>query len=171
MAGRLALVSRRGWVHHEVMSDDHGAIMELAANDCLALLRTADIGRLAVSRPAHPDVFPVNFVVDHGAVVFRTAVGTKLDALIHDDHVTFEADGYDAASGDAWSVVIKGRAAEVGGVHDKVDAADLPLFPWHTAPKPRVVRILPVEMTGRRFHAARRGAGARADVPRRAATE
>ena len=103
--------------------------------------------------------------------MFRTAAGTKLDALTHDDHVTFEADGYDAASGDAWSVVIKGRATEVGGVHDKVDAADLPLFPWHTAPSPAWCAILPVEMTGRRFHAARRGAAARAAAPRRAASE
>jgi hypothetical protein len=153
------------------MSDDHGTIVELAANDCLALLRAADVGRLAVSRPTHPEVFPVNFVVDHGAVVFRTAAGTKLDALTHDDHVTFEADGYDAGSGDAWSVVIKGRAIEIGDVHDKVDAADLPLFPWHTAPKPRLVRILPVEMTGRRFHAARRDAAARAVAPHRDASE
>jgi hypothetical protein len=32
------------------------------------------------------------------------------------------------------------------------DAVDLPLFPWHAAPKPRFVRIEPDELTGRRFH-------------------
>ena len=122
-----------------------------------------------MSRPAHPDVFPVNFVVDHGSVVFRTATGTKLDALTHDDHVTFTANGYDTASGDAWSVVIKGRATEIGGVHDKVDAADLPAVPVaHRPEAPRGPRWLQVEMTGRRFHAARRGAAARAASPRRA---
>ncbi len=103
---------------------------------------------------------------DHGAVVSRTATGTKLDALTHDDHVTFEADGYDAASGDAWSVVIKGRATEVGGVHDKVDAADLPLFPWHTAP-PRRLRMSAVRRFALRTWRARpaRPAG-RTDVRR-----
>jgi nitroimidazol reductase NimA-like FMN-containing flavoprotein (pyridoxamine 5'-phosphate oxidase superfamily) len=142
------------------MGDDRTGIAELAAHECLALLRSAEVGRLAVSRPAHPEVFPVNFVVDHGTVVFRTAAGTKLDAIAQDHDVTFEADGYDAASGEAWSVVVKGRASEVTGGHDLTAAVDLPLFPWHTTPKQRIVRILPVEMTGRRFHVAR-GATAR----------
>jgi len=137
------------------MEDERDPVVELSAHECLALLRTADIGRLAMSRLEHPEVFPVNFIVDHGSVVFRTATGTKLDAIARDHHVTFEADGYDAASGDAWSVIIKGDAAEVEAIHDRAAAAELPLFPWQATPKPRVVRILPVEMTGRRFHAAR----------------
>jgi nitroimidazol reductase NimA-like FMN-containing flavoprotein (pyridoxamine 5'-phosphate oxidase superfamily) len=136
------------------MADDPSSIAELATHECLALLRTASVGRLAVSRPTHPEVFPVNFVVDHGAVMFRTAAGTKLDAISQDHDVTFEADGYDAANGEAWSVVVKGQASEVAGVHDLVAAVDLPLFPWHAAPKQRIVRILPEEMTGRRFHVA-----------------
>ena len=42
----------------------------------------------------------------------------------------------------------------MGSMEDKRDpVVELPLFPWQATPKPRVVRILPVEMTGRRFHA------------------
>ena len=32
------------------------------------------------------------------------------------------------------------------------DAEELPLFPWHAAPKPDIVRIEPEMVTGRRFH-------------------
>ena len=56
------------------------------------------------------------------------------------------------ASGEAWSVVIKGRATEIERMQDVFDALDLPLFPWHASPKHRFVRIEPVDISGRRFH-------------------
>ena len=43
---------------------------------------SAQVGRLAVSIKEQPDIFPINFVVDHGTVVFRTAEGTKLAAAV-----------------------------------------------------------------------------------------
>jgi nitroimidazol reductase NimA-like FMN-containing flavoprotein (pyridoxamine 5'-phosphate oxidase superfamily) len=119
---------------------------------CWSLLREADVGRLAVAIDNHPDIFPVNFVVDHASIVFRTAEGTKLAAAVLGSSVAFEVDGYDAAAGDAWSVVVKGRAHEIELMQDVFDALDLPLFPWHASPKPRFVRIDPAEVTGRRFH-------------------
>jgi hypothetical protein len=35
-----------------------------------------------------------------------------------------------------------------------VATAELPLFPWHASPKGRFVRVLPDEVTGRRFPVA-----------------
>jgi uncharacterized protein len=142
----------------------------LEPNACWALLRTADVGRLAVSITDHPDIFPINFVVDQGTVVFRTAEGTKLAASVLGVAVAFEVDGYDADAGDAWSVVIKGRAEEINRMYELFDAAELPLFPWHAAPKQCFVRIVPLEITGRRFHVVNRTAwGARVEeVPRSA---
>jgi nitroimidazol reductase NimA-like FMN-containing flavoprotein (pyridoxamine 5'-phosphate oxidase superfamily) len=140
-------------------------VAELALHECLRLLRTVTVGRLAIAADDHPEVFPINYVVDHGTVVFRTAPGTKLAALTANRNVTFEADAYDAAAGEAWSVVIKGSAVPIASIHEQFDAVDLPLFPWHTAPKPHVVRIEPVEVTGRRFRVgvpARRAARPRA---------
>ena len=103
----------------------------LETDTCWDLLRQADVGRLAVSIADHPDIFPINFVVDHGTVVFRTAEGTKLAAAVLGRSVAFEVDGYDPAAGDAWSVVIKGHAREIERMQDMFDALDLPLFPWH----------------------------------------
>jgi hypothetical protein len=154
------------------MASDADAVHVLTVHDCLDLLRGDEVGRLAISRIAHPDVFPVNYTVDHGTVVFRTAPGTKLDALTREHDVTFEADGFDRASGDAWSVIIKGSAERIEAPHDRFDAADLPLFPWHTGPKQHFVRVVPVEMTGRRFHATRPSAAQiAASPPRRAPFE
>ncbi len=125
----------------------------LDPSESWALLREAEVGRLAVVTidQLSPDIFPVNFVVDHGSVVFRTAPGTKLSAAV-DRPVAFEADGYAPDAGVAWSVVITGTAREVRKLHDVVDTIDLPLFPWHAAPKPRIVRIEPDQISGRRFH-------------------
>ena len=126
----------------------------LEAHECWELLRGADVGRLAIAIANHPDIFPINYVVDHGSVVFRTAEGTKLAAAVLGTAVAFEADGYDEPGGEAWSVVLKGHAVEIQKMHDLFEAADLPLFPWHAAPKQRFVRITPDSVTGRRFRVA-----------------
>lgn len=131
--------------------------VQLGESECWVLLREAVVGRLAVVVDDGPDIFPVNHVVDHGTLVFRTAEGTKLAAAVGST-VAFEVDGYDPVSGEAWSVVVKGRARELSGLYDVLDALDLPLFPWHASPKPRLVRVEPHSVTGRRF---------RTDVPAR----
>ena len=130
---------------------DRFGMTVLTTNESLELLRSSVVGRLAVSISDHPDIFPVNFVVDHGCVVLRTAEGTKLAAAVLGRGVAFEADGYDQASGQAWSVVVKGHAVEIEQMHDLFDAVELPLFSWQAAPKPRFVRIEPVDISGRRF--------------------
>ncbi|HET7398606.1 MAG TPA: pyridoxamine 5'-phosphate oxidase family protein [Intrasporangium sp.] len=128
--------------------------METSISECWALLRTATVGRLAVLVDGEPDIFPVNFAVDHGSVVFRTDAGTKLSASIG-QVVAFEADGYDADTREAWSVVAKGKAVEIQQMYDVLDAMMLPLFPWQPGPKSHYVRIDPTSVTGRRFTAAR----------------
>jgi hypothetical protein len=145
------------------------ATVKLGVSESWGLMREAVVGRLAVvphDQP-YPDIFPVNFLVDHGTVVFRTAPGTKLAAAV-DRPVAFEVDGYDPATGDAWSVVVKGTAREVKDLYEVLDALNLPLFPWHAAPKPRIVRIEPDQISGRRFHAL--DAPAR-HMPKRASPE
>jgi nitroimidazol reductase NimA-like FMN-containing flavoprotein (pyridoxamine 5'-phosphate oxidase superfamily) len=144
----------------------------LDTHTCLDLLRTREVGRLAVSITDHPDIFPINYVVDRGTVVFRTAEGTKLAAALLGRGVAFEIDGYDPEAGDAWSVVVKGYAIEIEQMQQYFEALELPLFPWHAGPKHRFVRIEPVTITGRRFHVVEREsrAGDRPDA-RRAAPE
>jgi hypothetical protein len=135
---------------------DRNGMEELAVAECWGLLRTHEVGRLAVSIADHPDIFPINYVVDGESIVFRTAAGTKLAAAVLGTGVAFEIDGYDPIAGEAWSVVIKGRARQVEHMIEYFQADDLPLFPWHASDKPDIVRIEPGEVTGRRFHVVER---------------
>jgi uncharacterized protein len=138
-----------------VSDDDGGAmvtrveVLDHAA--CWSLLTEAPVGRLAVSIAEHPDIFPINHVVDDGAVLFRTAAGTKLAGAVLGRAVAYEVDGYEAETGTAWSVVLKGTAEELDRLVDLMDASELPLFPWLSSPKTRWVRITPTQLTGRRF--------------------
>ena len=123
----------------------------LSPAECWALLRDVEVGRLAVAVAGHPDIFPVNYLVDHATLVFRTAEGSKLAAVATSATVAFEVDGYDLAKGLAWSVVVKGQAREIKTLHDVVESVAFPLFPWQVGPKQRYVRIVPDEISGRRF--------------------
>lgn len=109
------------------------------------------MGRLAVWVEDHPDVFRVNYVVDHGTLVFRTTAGTKLSAALSDVPVALEIDGYDASRATAWSVVVKGRAEQIRATEEFLHTVDLLLFPWQAGPKGWFVRVQPGTVTGRRF--------------------
>ena len=131
--------------------DEALAPMEhLTVSESWSLLRSMPVGRLAVVVDGKPEIFPLNHVVDQGTLVFRTSEGTKLSGAVGHD-VAYEVDGIDETGTVAWSVVIKGRASEVARLHESLEALDLPLHPWHRGPKPRVVRIEPEEVHGRRF--------------------
>jgi len=143
------------------MSNDQMNVgVELSAADSWALLRHAVVGRLAVVVDERPEIFPVNHLVDRGSLVFRTAAGTKLAGAVG-RWVAFEVDGYDLETVSAWSVVVKGTAREVNRLYDVLDVFELPLFPWHSSPKPHFIRIEPDSITGRRFEVT---GGARSTV-------
>jgi nitroimidazol reductase NimA-like FMN-containing flavoprotein (pyridoxamine 5'-phosphate oxidase superfamily) len=134
-------------------TESENLTVELDESACWALLRSAAVGRLAIVVSHRPEVFPINFVVDHATVVFRTAEGTKLDWSAGRD-VAFEVDGYEPESREAWSVVVKGLAREIKRMHEALEALELPLFPWQASSKPHIVRIEPEAITGRRFRVA-----------------
>jgi hypothetical protein len=133
------------------MADEGSTVEELSESVCWALLRTGSVGRLAVWVDGHPDIFPLNYAVDHGTVVFRSGAGTKVSAALSDSPVAMEADGYDPETAQAWSVVIRGNAEEISGGQDLIDTVDLPLFPWQAGDKERFIRIVPTTTSGRRF--------------------
>lgn len=126
-------------------------VENLEHHDCWALLRTVSVGRLAVLTDGHPDIFPINYTVDSGTLVFRTGEGTKLAAASGGAQVAVEADGVDPETGLAWSVVAKGTAEAVTGTEHVLDTAALYLFPWQAGHKDAFVRITPHTLTGRRF--------------------
>src|ERR1700729_2476567 len=80
-------------------------IERLGREDCLRLLGTQQVGRLAFVTEGRPDVQPVNYVLDGDAVVFATASGIKLWAATRSP-VAFEVDAIDPQSRSGWSVVV-----------------------------------------------------------------
>jgi nitroimidazol reductase NimA-like FMN-containing flavoprotein (pyridoxamine 5'-phosphate oxidase superfamily) len=129
-------------------------VEELSESACWALLRTTSVARMAVWVDDHPDIFPINFAVDHGTVVFRSKAGTKVAAALSESPVALEADGFDDETRKAWSVVIRGNAEEIRAGAELMDTVDLPLFPWQAGEKGRFIRIVPTTTTGRRFPVA-----------------
>lgn len=126
-------------------------IEELPAETCWELMRSTTVGRLAVIIEDHPDIFPLNYVVDEGTVVFRTAAGTKLAGAIGGTPVALEVDGYDARTEQAWSVVLRGRAEHIRQPRLLEQVDTLPLFPWQQGMKENFVRIHRINLSGRRF--------------------
>jgi nitroimidazol reductase NimA-like FMN-containing flavoprotein (pyridoxamine 5'-phosphate oxidase superfamily) len=124
---------------------------ELTDVECHRLLAERHLGRPALTDPDGPLIFPVNYAVDAGAVVFRTDPGSKLDALAGGARVAFEVDAVDEGNRTGWSVVIRGQAAEVTEPADLGRLRRLPLYPWAPGAKARYVRIRPVSITGRRI--------------------
>lgn len=130
---------------------------ELDVSTCFELLRDMDVGRLAVQLPeGGVDIFPVNFVVDGGTVLLRTAAGTKLASLGEDPVVAFEADHFDWYERTAWSVVVKGVAELIIDRDELLGLFALELETWQPDRKPFFVRITPSSTTGRRFSVHRR---------------
>ena len=142
----------------------------LPAHECWAYLRGEAVGRLGVTVDGKPQVFPINYVVDHGSLVFRTAPGTKLTALLSGGPVALEADGVLADTGEAWSVMATATAEPIERIEDVLDSAALELFPWQEGQKDHFIRLVVGEVSGRRFGVAPKSTWSNeADAPRAAA--
>ena len=123
--------------------------LTLSLDDCRALLRSSDIGRLTVSIHGQPFIFPVNYFVFGDSVVFRTDEGAKLDGVYRSQSVAFEVDGTDPEGETAWSVIVTGRAAPVVDP-DRAEVLEV-RSPSHWDPelRPYLIEIQPDEITGR----------------------
>jgi nitroimidazol reductase NimA-like FMN-containing flavoprotein (pyridoxamine 5'-phosphate oxidase superfamily) len=121
----------------------------LSEHECWSFLSSVSLGRLVTIMGGQPEIFPVNFVTQRRTVLFRTAQGTKLYSAVMSDQLAFEADDHTAAEG--WSVIIKGRAHLLSANAEILDAEEAPLLSWPGTLKPHYVRVIALEITGRRF--------------------
>ncbi|GAA1336576.1 pyridoxamine 5'-phosphate oxidase family protein [Arthrobacter roseus] len=134
----------------------------LTDNECWAFLRDAPVGRLALCIDGQPEIFPINFVVDHGTIVYRTSEGTKSHAA-EKSPAALEADGLIAGGTPGsveeegphqetvWSVVVKGSAATIAVTSELIASVRLPLHPWESGRKDRFMRLVPETISGRAF--------------------
>jgi uncharacterized protein len=124
----------------------------LTVPECHRLLAIAaqegKIGRLAVSGEGAPVVVPVNFAVHDRQVVIRIGGGSLADS-VGGRLVAFETDDLDRASGQAWSVLVRGLASTVEG-SATMDPSHLP-HPLVRTPGHTTVVVRPDVVSGRRF--------------------
>jgi len=145
---------------------------QLSIDQCWELLATEIVGRLAVIVDTHPEIFPVNFVLERRTIVFRTAGGTKAWGAKTAKPAAFEIDGYDSREQEAWSVVARGEIELIENPADIQLVDALALEPWHPGEKSLYVRLAPKALTGRRFKVTRPDVWAtRLADPRRAIFE
>ncbi|MGI8708959.1 MAG: pyridoxamine 5'-phosphate oxidase family protein [Actinomycetota bacterium] len=130
-----------------------GRTMErLDRDECIKLMERhpACVGRVALAGP-RPVIFPVNYAIDRGNVVFRTDPGTKFDAAVHESYVAFEADWVEPSWQIGWSVVVRGQAHVVTDPEELQRVRRLPLLPWAEGDKEKFVSVDTTLISGRRL--------------------
>jgi uncharacterized protein len=135
----MAVIDPRTWLEH------------LTPDECWELVGRTPVGRIGVLNDSAPEIYPVNHVVDRHTIVFRTDPGSKLRGLLRSPAVCYEVDGIDQAEATGWSVLIKGRAAEVRDPDEVRRLAALPLRFWSLGDKAHWIRIVPADVSGRRI--------------------
>jgi nitroimidazol reductase NimA-like FMN-containing flavoprotein (pyridoxamine 5'-phosphate oxidase superfamily) len=137
------------------MSDDQARLDPLTHEECLELLRSGDVGRIAFDVDEFPVILPVNYrlVETSGRVwiALRTRPGNVIARA--PSHVAFQVDEIDPARRQGWSVLARGtlHAVDPGaaGFRERFDP-----HPWIEAERRSWLIIEPFALTGRRLHGA-----------------
>ncbi|MET0822005.1 MAG: pyridoxamine 5'-phosphate oxidase family protein [Aeromicrobium sp.] len=136
----------------DARSSHQGTIVELTPDECLDLLSTTTVGRIAFVGPEGQELVPVNFALIDGVVYFRTLPDGFLSQLARGHvEVAFGVDHHDDTYQRGWNVTVKGPASQVE------DRATINLVlghsrlrPWAGGVRPMVIRVEIRSVTGRR---------------------
>jgi nitroimidazol reductase NimA-like FMN-containing flavoprotein (pyridoxamine 5'-phosphate oxidase superfamily) len=126
--------------------------LELLTEDqARRLLAGGEVGRVGITIDALPAIFPVNYRVIDGAIVFRTARGSRMSTAARGRIVAFEVDDYQLADRSGWSVLAVGRAEVVDDPELASKASEASLEPFADGIRTLMVRIEPAMVSGRRI--------------------
>ncbi|MBA3233411.1 MAG: pyridoxamine 5'-phosphate oxidase family protein [Propionibacteriales bacterium] len=141
---------RRGGTRcQQTANGERNVFRELSQQECAARLRGSGVGRVAVCTPDGPVIIPVNYVIDEGTVVVRTAPYTLLAGHAW-DKAAFEIDELDHNLRRGWSVLVVGQASPVEDVDEVQDSRTVDqLTTWAPGSRSMFIRITPVRITGR----------------------
>lgn len=104
---------------HGKAPTDHTGLRVLSFDECLRRLAESPLGRIAFVQDGEIVVLPVNHTVLGLNIYFRTRGGSKIEAAVNGDRVSFEVDSHNPRAKDGWSVLVHGIAEVVS------DPADL----------------------------------------------
>jgi hypothetical protein len=127
-------------------------LYELNPEECVRLLASGGVGRLAFWGPAGQEIIPVNFTLVDDAIVCRTAPCSELGWDGPGTEAAFEADGLDPGHKTGWSVVARGRLQVVDS---QAEVAAIKLGgdpqPWAGGVRHLYLKLVWRELTGRRI--------------------
>jgi nitroimidazol reductase NimA-like FMN-containing flavoprotein (pyridoxamine 5'-phosphate oxidase superfamily) len=124
-------------------------LVALDEEECRRRLGAGGVGRVGVTDGGLPAIFPVNYAVLDGNIVFRTGAGAKLDAAVSGAIIAFEIDHFEPFSHTGWCVLVVGVARPVTDPEEQARAEHLPLAPWADGPRDTFVRLESSTVTGR----------------------
>ena len=121
-------------------------------NECFELLKTQSVGRLGIVADSRPLIFPVNYVFDDYAIVFKTTIGTKFEhsAL---NSVSFEVDSLDYVNRSGWSIMVDGVGREITNAIDNISESErhLQFDSWVNEEDEHYIRIHINSISGRKI--------------------
>jgi hypothetical protein len=122
------------------------------------LLARSRIGRIAYVSAGTARIAPVNIMVCDGELVFQVGTGGLLGAIVEAQLLSLEVGEVDGEECSGWSVVVTGHAQEMPRRPDR-----LPPSPcsWLRSDAARLIRLTPLEISGRRLTATRTDTGTR----------
>lgn len=137
------------------MQDSGGStgpvIRQVDDAECLRLLALAPLGRVGLTDGALPAIMPVHFTLWHDEVVFASLPDVKIRSAERGDVLVLQADHYDPATEEGWSVCAIGPARVVRG-RQEVEALNSRRFtPWAGNSRVTYVAIRPDVLRGRRL--------------------
>ncbi len=132
-------------------SQDPLTLRPLTETDCIELLSTTTVGRVAFVDADGVQLLPLNFAVIDDEIYFRTATDSTLHQLAEGlDDVAFEIDHHAEASPVGWNVTVKGSTSRVSDpeLRDRVMAWER-LRPWAGGERGEVIHLARRSVAGR----------------------
>jgi hypothetical protein len=130
-------------------------LTSMTSDECWQLLGSRGVGRIGFDRGRGPRIHPVDYTVHDRTVYVRTEAGTELGDFVamfgNGALVSFEVDQLSGDVGERWSVLVAARTDmpgqdEVGGLRPDREPSPTP-----AGARTVLVRLKPVEVTGRRL--------------------
>ena len=121
-------------------------LIELGRAESLRRLAMVSFGRIVFTEQAMPAIRPINHIVDQGAVIVRTHLGTgprQGRGIV----VAYEADNIDPDAHLGWSVIVTGLAVIIRD-RDDLTRYEWLLHPWVNGIAGDFIRIEPELVTG-----------------------
>jgi uncharacterized protein len=127
------------------------AARPLPVLECLRLLKSVPVGRVAFSRNAMPAVEPVRFAVDRGHIFIAVSLVSALCPVLHQCVVALQVDSLGDASQSGWTVTVVGNAGEVDDPALTARLRGMGLTSWAAAETDRFMHISQGIVTGQRL--------------------